>query len=98
MWFCEVNSQCEISGEGLTSAQVGVWNRFVVSTDCAGPGALHVVIQEANSEERVSPVVTNQPYWRCAINHWCLAIIPLLFRGGRFPFQEAHSKSSATLL
>ena len=58
MSFCDMNPQCEASGEGLTSAQVGVWNRFVVATDHAGPGALHVVIQEANSEERVSPVVT----------------------------------------
>ena len=57
MSFCEVNPQCEASGEGLTSAQVGVWNRFVIAADCAGPGALHVVIQEANSEERVSSVV-----------------------------------------
>ena len=37
---------------------MGVWNRFVIVTDRAGPGALHVVIQEANSEERVNPVVT----------------------------------------
>ena len=43
MSFCEVNLQCEASGEGLTSAQVDVWNRFVVATDHAGPGALHVV-------------------------------------------------------
>ena len=53
-----MNLQCEISGEGLTSAQVGVWNHFVIATDHAGPAALHVMIQEANSEERVSPVVT----------------------------------------
>ena len=58
MSFCEVSPQCGASGEGLASAQVGVWNRFVVATDRAGPGALHVVIQEANSEERVSSVVT----------------------------------------
>ena len=58
MSFCEVNPQCEASGEGLTSAQVGVWNRFIVAIDHAGPGALHVVIQESNTGERVSPVVT----------------------------------------
>ena len=31
MSFCEVN-QCEISGEDLTSAQVGMWNHFIVSS------------------------------------------------------------------
>ena len=58
MLFCEVSPQCETSGEDLTSAQVDVWNHFVVATDCAGTGALHVVIQEANSEETVSPIIT----------------------------------------
>ena len=56
MSFCEVN-QCKASGEGLISAQVGVWNRFIVSTNHARPGALCVVIESGNGE-RVSPVIT----------------------------------------
>jgi hypothetical protein len=57
MSFCVMN-QCEASGEGLTSAQVDVWNRFIVATDRAGPGALRVMIQESGSRERVNPVIT----------------------------------------
>ncbi len=57
MSFCVMN-QCKASGEGLTSAQVGVWNRFIVATDHAGPGALCVIIQESDNRERVNPVIT----------------------------------------
>ena len=56
MSFCEAN-RCEASGEGLMLAQVGMWNRFIVSSDHAGPGALLVVI-ESGSGERVDPIIT----------------------------------------
>ena len=47
-------NQCEASGE---SAQAGMWNRFIVSTDHAQLGALWVVIESSNGE-RVDPVIT----------------------------------------
>ena len=56
MTFREVN-QCEAYGEGLTSAQVGSWNRFNVSTLNAGPGALSVRI-ESEKGDRVDPIIT----------------------------------------
>ena len=57
MSFCEMN-QCEASREGLTSAQVGVWNRFIVLMDHAEPGAVLYVVIESSSGERVNPVIT----------------------------------------
>ena len=56
--FCEVD-RCgaTASGEGLVSAQVGVWNHFHVSTENAGPGALWVRI-ESGTRERLDPIIT----------------------------------------
>ena len=56
MTFREVN-QCEVSGEGLRSAQVGSWNHFHVSTEKAGPGALLVKIESENGD-KVDPIIT----------------------------------------
>ena len=100
MSFCEVN-QCEASGEGLMSAQVGVWNRFIVLTDHARPGALCMVI-ESGSGEKVNPVITRllntNPIGGVLSTTSAWKLFHFTSVGGGFLFQEAHSKSSATYL
>ena len=96
MSFCEVN-QCEPSGEGLTSAQAGVWNRYIISTDHARPGALCVVIESSNGE-RVDPVITRLTPTLLEVCYRPLVPGSYRITLGRFPFQGAHSLSSATLM